>query len=33
LSTMILYLWTRRNPNVLMNIFGLMPVRAPYLTW
>jgi len=31
--TMILYYWSRKNVNVFIHIFGLLPVRAPYITW
>jgi len=31
--TMILYYWSRKNVNVFIHIFGLLPIRAPYLTW
>eukprot|EP01017_Pseudomicrothorax_dubius_P046719 TRINITY_DN8274_c0_g1_i1.p1 TRINITY_DN8274_c0_g1~~TRINITY_DN8274_c0_g1_i1.p1 ORF type:complete len:109 (-),score=11.97 TRINITY_DN8274_c0_g1_i1:93-419(-) len=30
---MILYLWSRRNRNVLMHVFGFLPLKAPYLIW
>nr|CAG4652127.1 EOG090X0CFQ [Triops cancriformis] len=31
LTTMLVYVWARRNPHVRMNFFGLLPFRAPYL--
>nr|CAG4650443.1 EOG090X0CFQ [Sida crystallina] len=33
LTTMLVYVWARRNPYVQMNFFGLLPFRAPYLPW
>jgi len=33
LTTMLVYVWARRNPFVQMNFFGLLPFRAPYLPW
>nr|CAG4648853.1 EOG090X0CFQ [Polyphemus pediculus] len=33
LTTMLVYVWARRNPYVRMNFFGLLPFRAPYLPW
>lgn len=31
--TMILYIWSRRNKNAVLHIFGLFPLKAPYVTW
>ncbi|KAL3309863.1 Derlin-2 [Cichlidogyrus casuarinus] len=31
LTMMIVYVWSRRNPLVMLEIFGLITVRAPYL--
>lgn len=31
--TMILYIWSRRNKNTVLHIFGLFPLKAPYVTW
>ncbi|XP_052716542.1 derlin-2-like [Crassostrea angulata] len=33
LTIMLVYLWSRRNPYVRMNFFGLMTFHAPYLPW
>ncbi|KAK2725454.1 hypothetical protein QYM36_000069 [Artemia franciscana] len=33
LTTMLVYVWSRRNPFVRMNFFGLLPFSAPYLPW
>ena len=30
---MLVYIWSRRNPYVRMNFFGLMNFQAPYLPW
>ena len=30
---MLVYLWSRRNPYVRLNFFGLMTFHAPYLPW
>ncbi|KAK3084358.1 hypothetical protein FSP39_012158 [Pinctada imbricata] len=32
-TIMLVYLWSRRNPYVRMNFFGLMTFHAPYLPW
>lgn len=32
-TMMIVYIWSRRNPYVRMNFFGLMNFQAPYLAW
>ncbi|XP_075132072.1 derlin-3 isoform X2 [Leptodactylus fuscus] len=32
-TLMLVYVWSRRNPNVRINIFGVMTVQAPYLPW
>ncbi len=33
LTTMIVYIWSRRNPYVRYNFFGLFTFQAPYLPW
>ncbi len=33
LTIMLVYVWSRRNPYVRMNFFGLMNFQAPYLPW
>lgn len=33
LTTMIVYIWCRRNPYVRFNFFGLFAFQAPYLPW
>lgn len=33
MEIMILYLWSRRNKEMIVSIMGFIPVRAPYLTW
>ncbi|KAL5477172.1 hypothetical protein EMCRGX_G023925 [Ephydatia muelleri] len=33
LATMIVYVWSRRNPGVMYNFFGLFTFQAPYLPW
>ncbi|KAI1721300.1 der1-like family domain-containing protein [Ditylenchus destructor] len=30
---MLVYVWSRRNPFVGMNFFGLISFNAPYLPW
>ncbi len=30
---MLVYIWSRRNPNVRMNFFGLLNFQAPFLPW
>lgn len=32
-TIMLVYVWSRRNPYVRMNFFGLMNFSAPYLPW
>lgn len=32
-TIMLVYVWSRRNPYVRMNFFGLMNFQAPYLPW
>ena len=32
-TIMLVYLWSRRNPYVRLNFFGLMTFHAPYLPW
>lgn len=33
LTTMIVYIWCRRNPYVRFNFIGLFTFQAPYLPW
>jgi len=33
LTIMLVYVWSRRNPFVRMNFFGLLNFQAPYLPW
>ncbi|CAL8107267.1 unnamed protein product [Calicophoron daubneyi] len=33
LTMMLVYVWSRRNPFVRLNIFGIFDVNAPYLPW
>ncbi|MFN9941351.1 MAG: hypothetical protein ACK56I_17915, partial [bacterium] len=33
LSSMMLYVWARRNPTVLMNFLEIIQVRAPFMPW
>lgn len=33
LTMMLVYVWSRRNPFVRLNIFGVIDVNAPYLPW
>ena len=30
---MLVYVWSRRNPYIRMNFFGLLNFQAPYLPW
>lgn len=30
---MIVYVWSRRNPYIRMNFFGILNFQAPYLPW
>lgn len=30
---MLVYVWSRRNPYVRMNFFGLLNFQAPFLPW
>lgn len=32
-TIMLVYIWSRRNPYVRMNFFGLFSFQAPYLPW
>jgi len=32
-TLMLVYIWSRRNPNVRLSFFGVMVFRAPYLPW
>lgn len=33
LTFMMVYVWARRNENVMLSFLGLFPFRAPYLPW
>jgi Derlin-2/3 len=33
LTFMLVYLWSRRNPGMQMNLFYLLTITAPYLPW
>ncbi|KAF6779254.1 hypothetical protein AHF37_01174 [Paragonimus kellicotti] len=33
LTMMLVYIWSRRNPFIRLNIFGIIDVNAPYLPW
>ncbi len=33
LNFMIIYVWSRRTPDVTMNFLGLFNFKAPYLPW
>lgn len=32
-AIMLVYIWSRRNPAIRMNFFGLLSFQAPYLPW
>lgn len=32
-AIMLVYIWSRRNPLIRMNLFGLFSFQAPYLPW
>lgn len=32
-TIMLVYVWSRRNPGLRMNFFGLITFQAPYLPW
>lgn len=32
-TIMLVYVWSRRNPFIRMNFFGLLNFQAPYLPW
>ncbi|KAG9509918.1 Derlin-2, partial [Fragariocoptes setiger] len=32
-TIMLVYIWSRRNPSIRMNFFGLITFQAPYLPW
>lgn len=32
-TIMLVYVWSRRNPFIRMNFFGLLNFLAPYLPW
>jgi Derlin-2/3 len=32
-TIMLVYVWSRRNPYIRMNFFGLLTFQAPYLPW
>jgi hypothetical protein len=29
----ILYVWSRKNQDLFIHVMGLLPLKAPYLTW
>jgi Derlin-2/3 len=33
LSSTLVYIWSRRNPDVRLSIFGLIAITAPWLPW
>lgn len=33
LSSTLVYIWSRRNPDTRLSFLGLMVFRAPYLPW
>ncbi|KAL2133954.1 hypothetical protein VTI74DRAFT_1310 [Chaetomium olivicolor] len=33
LSSTLVYIWSRRNPDTLMSFLGILVFRAPYLPW
>ena len=33
LSFMVVYIWGRRNPHSILNLFGILQFNAPYLPW
>ncbi|VDP01037.1 unnamed protein product [Soboliphyme baturini] len=33
LTIMLVYIWSRRNPYIRMNFFGILIFQAPYLPW
>lgn len=33
LTVMLVYVWSRRNPQVRVNFFGLLTFHAPFLPW
>ncbi|EYC32045.1 hypothetical protein Y032_0003g1370 [Ancylostoma ceylanicum] len=32
-TIMLVYIWSRRNPHIQMNFFGVLSFTAPYLPW
>lgn len=32
-TIMLVYIWSRRNPQIRMNFFGILNFNAPYLPW
>lgn len=32
-TIMLVYIWSRRNPGIRMNFFGIITFQAPYLPW
>lgn len=32
-TIMLVYVWSRRNPYIRMNFFGVLSFNAPYLPW
>lgn len=33
LTAMLVYVWSRRSPQVRVNLFGLLTLQAPFLPW
>lgn len=33
LSSTLIYIWSRKNPDTMLSFLGLMVFRAPYLPW
>lgn len=33
LTAMLVYVWSRRSPQVRVNFFGLLTFQAPFLPW
>jgi Derlin-2/3 len=33
LSSTLIYIWSRKNPDTMLSFLGLLVFRAPYLPW
>jgi Derlin-2/3 len=33
LSSTLIYIWSRKNPDTMLSFLGLIVFRAPYLPW